>query len=423
MTPERAALLAKYRAEHEEEKRVHQSLDALPIRELLAKRVELAPRIIRTPRRTMDQLAEQVGATRETMGEVLRASIAEYVARSSDCLPQPEDEDLPFFELLYELSLNAKQTETVQQDSWLKAFVSFDAFRETYLAGVDRRKVAMLRSQIEVATQKCVRPQRFVTLRVGGRGGYWNDRENFYEAAGTWALLPNKTEYFNRQFQFVEVSVIDEIVQLLRAGYKPSEYSHASGSAALSDIGQRGMLLSSAELSGEGAAVKTGEAGDARHGDGLWNVYGDRGIRGEGSYNTIAWFDEYFVTFGVNAERQEAYLQTLAPEDWKSGFYESLIGPMWETGKGKIVDFGGEGNLLGPRVPLTALDAVYAWKANEAEVRAWIRQFAPQAKFVSLEAVQALSSGGSYVNALAIQEGLTPDVAWESLKKQSVIIE
>lgn len=415
--------MAQYRAEQEEEERLHRTMDALPMRELLAKRIELAPRITRTERRTMEQLAESVGATRETMESALRTVVGEYTDRLTTFSPQPEDEDLPFFELLYELSQFAADAEEVKRAPWLRAFSSFDAFQETYLGEVERGKVSMLRAQVEVATQKCVRPQRFVTLRVGGRGGYWNERERFYEAAGTWVLLPGKTEYFNRQFQFVEAVVVDEIVQLLRSGYTPSDYSHASGSAALSEIGRRGMIVSSAELMTMGAKVKTGETGDARHRGGLWNVYGDRGIRGEGSYNTIAWFDEYFVTFGVSAPRQEAYLQTLSPEDWKSGVYESLLGPIWEKGKGKIVDFGGEGNLLGPRVPLTSLDTVYAWKARESEVQEWIRQFAPQARFVSLEAVQALSAAGTYVNALALQEGLTPDVAWESLKKQSVIIE
>ena len=203
-------------------------------------------------------------------------------------------------------------------------------------------------------------------------------------------------------------------------------HAHASGSAALWPIGRQGAILSSGELLERQHPIRTGEAGDEKHGSGLWNVYGDRGFRGWSAYNTIAWFDESFVTFGISQAKQEEYLRTVDPGSRKSGFGESLSlmhsGLVGEDDDHKIVDYGGEGNLLGPQVPLSSVDTIYAWKAAEESVRHWIERFAPHARFVSFEAHSALMGSGSFVNALGIQEGTEPVEAWRSLKNHAVVV-
>lgn len=422
LTSERLARMQAFRAEIDAERREQSVLEALPIRELLTKRLELAPRLSRLPVRSLPELAEAFGATPETMADAVRRQLEEYASSVSESSPQPEEEDLPLFERMYELSVLARDASERTRVPWLGSFRSFETFRRAYLGNVSQRQVTMLRCQIMYATEHRVRPERVMLLRTGPRHS-WQKRDRSFEASGSWALLPNRVERFKDEFEFVESGVLNEIVSLLESGYRPSDYSHASGSAALWAIGRQGVIRSSAELIQRGRPPRTGEAGGGRHQGGLWNVYGDRGVREFGSYNTISWFDEYFVTFGINGARQEEFLNTLGPEDWRVSAYESLLGPGWDVGKGKIVDFGGEGNLLGPRVPLSSVDTVYAWKSGESDVRAWLARFAPHARFVSLEANATLQRSGPLVNALAIQEGLSPADAWRSLKRHAVTIE
>ena len=403
-------------------------LEALPIRELLQLRLDQAPRITGVPVRSMAELAESVGASIETMDSAISSRISEYVTSASDHSPQPEVEDLPFFGLIYELSRHARDPAERARFPWLGAFTSFTSFQKHHLQDTSRRKVAMFRCQVMYATERCVHPERMVTAQpdAGRNAWHWSDREKFYQAAGTWALLPGKVSEYKDEFKFVETSVIDEVVCLIESGYRPSDYSHATGSAALWPIGRQGKIVSSGELLEGKRPIRSGEAGDDKHGNGLWNVYGDRGFAGWSGYNTISWFDESFVTFGVNEAMQEAYLRTVGPGDRRSGFGESLSlmhsGLRGKDSPHKIVDFGGEGNLLGPQVPLTSVDTIYAWKAAEENVRHWIARFAPHARFVSFEAHTALMGSGSFVNALAIQEGIAPVEAWRSLKDRAVVV-
>lgn len=403
-------------------------LDALPIRELLQLRLNQAPRLTGIPVRTMAELAESVGATLETMESAFQSRIAEYVTSVDDHSPQPEVEDLPFFGMLYELSRRARDPAERARLPWLEAFTSFASFQRHHLQDVSRRQVAMFRCQVMYATERCVHPERIVTAQPdAGRNAYhWSDREKFYQAAGTWALLPGKISEYKDEYAFVEMNVIDEVVGLIESGYRPSDYSHASGSAALWPIGRQGAIVSSGELFERNRAVRTGEARDDAFEKGLWNVYGDRGFQGWSAYNTIAWFDESFVTFGISQAKQEEHLRTVAPGSRKSSFGESLSlmhsGLVGEDDDHKIVDYGGDGNLLGPQVPLSSVDTIYAWKAAEESVRHWIARFAPHARFVSFEAHTALMGSGSFVNALAIQEGIEPVEAWRSLKDHAVVV-
>lgn len=403
-------------------------LDALPIRELLQQRLDQAPRIMGIPVRTMDELVASAEATPETMETVFQARIAEYVGRVKDHSPQPEVEDLPFFGMIYELSRHARDPVERARSPWLEAFVSFSAFQQRYLQDISRRRVAMLRCQVMYATERTVHPERMVTARPepGRNGWHWSDREKFYQAAGTWSLLPDKVSEHMDEYTYVESGVIDEVVRLIESGYRPSDYSHASGSAALWPIGRQGAIVSSGELFERSRPIRSGEARDDAFEKGLWNVYGDRGFHGWSAYNTIAWFDESFVTFGISQAKQEEYLRTIPAGSRKSAAHESLSlmhsGLVGEDDDRKIVDYGGEGNLLGPQVPLSSVDTIYAWKAAEESVRHWIERFAPHARFVSLEAHTALMGSGSFVNALAIQEGIDPVEAWRSLKKHSVVV-
>jgi len=235
-----------------------------------------------------------------------------------------------------------------------------------------------------------------------------------YNNDSDWVLLPD--EYYGLDvFEFADREVVAEVIKLIKSKYHHSEFTHASGSAALAGIEKSGAILSAQDVESEGMKVATGEhvsyvsseTGNPVAGGryGLGSVYASKNGPKYG-YHHVNWFDEYYIAFGINKQKQEDFLRQI-------GFkYE------WASSKDKpalTLDMGSEGVEIGNKVPLNNVEIVYCWKKHQKEMDAWIQKNCPQAKLVSLEADEILRSYDHKVNKMALQEGISAEDAWKKL--------
>ena len=135
-------------------------------------------------------------------------------------------------------------------------------------------------------------------------------------------------------------SVVDSIGINNHWDYTTSpDYTHATGSIALSDLAKQKAILSAGELQRQNHTIKTGEQYSMlKTADGLESVYVDPGGPRYG-YHVMNWFDEYPVTFGINAKQQAKFLQSIGFHYPNGSFFldlhtdgEQIIGPKVKFG-------------------------------------------------------------------------------------------
>ncbi|MBI3074820.1 MAG: hypothetical protein HYY92_01220 [Parcubacteria group bacterium] len=386
----------------------------LDIRE--ARHIE-APHIARRSLLTPEAIAAKEGIEVGELEKYIQGQVGEWAHWMEEKYFTPANEKYAaLVEEIYALFRYTKDNKEVPQElEWTRALLDPETFCARFCPTASKNaRGGMFAGNVRTFTERIVHPQRVIEIFPsevlwGGEHrqaeGY---RKEIHEANGNWVLLPDVSNYAaSEEFAFAEESVIREIIALLESGYREPDYSHASGSAAFPAIGRHGAILSAEEAVKRGEIPKTGEFSHYMdyNGEGLNSVYADRGGPRYG-YHVINWFDEYFVTFGINKERQEVFMEST---DVRYGYGDEP--------KTMNRDLGSEGMLIGHAVPLSAVDIVYCWKKYESQTTDWVKEFCPHARVVSLEAAETLRGYDSVMNVAALQEGVSPSEAWGKLLK------
>jgi len=355
--------------------------------------------LIQIEKMSPEEIASKEGINSGNLDSWLHGRAVKFSEGMGDEIIRKYD---PLTEDLYNLFAYSKENPSaLEKYPWLKNLRSFEDFCSEYCPQATAHGKALMAADIQSFMELMVHPSR-------ERRDYSDGKEkNIYMADGNWILLPNY-DYSEGTEHLAEKGVILEIIDLIKRGYHQPDYSHQTGSVALEGIGKQQAILNAREVLKKNAEIKTGEfnscLGSRTEGNkGHESVYAD--IRGPyKGYNTIRWFDEYFIGFGINKKRQEKFLKS-------TDFRYKLS----DGSEGLSQDFGIEGTLIGHKVPLSAVDTVYCWKKYYDEMKDWAAKNCPHASLASLEAVQILQKYGNIVNTMALQEKISPEEAWAKL--------
>ena len=396
----------------------HEDTPRPSVFEDLAFRREHAPRIEKRMPLAPEEISRREGVELSELEGKMKERAVEWAQWAEKNRITPSKEDYAgFIDELYGLYRYATETKELPNDlAWTQYIKRFETFCSHFCmtaATKDAKKGMM--GNLRTFVERLQHPQRILELHPreyewgGDKQWVHEGQKEIYEADGDWVLLPYVYSSFSGDsYTFTDASVVREIIELLKSGYHSPDYSHATGSAALGAIGGSGAILSAREAVKRGAKPKTGEYATYMdyQGEGLRSVYANQGHPQYG-YHGVNWFNEFFVGFGINKERQERALD-------EAGFNYAKEGEPKQLSQ----DWGSEGVVIGNAVPLDAIDNVYYWKKYEREMEEWTAKNCSQAKPVSLEAVEILGSHGNFMNEAALREGVAPVEMWEKLLRQ-----
>lgn len=374
-----------------------------------ARRAQMPVVIPRAPL-SIEQICEREGATVKTLEPILRTRFESWEQDMRNALSYPDLESLPLLETMYSLSLLANRYReddaTVAAIPWIRNFCSFDSFVGHFCPHATPNARAYMMKNIQIFTEVLIHPSRLLEIPVRSNPD-WGNLNEIYTAGGTWKLAP--MYFYDGGFDLIERSVIAEIIELLESDYREPDYAHTTGSAALNGIAEHATLLSGEEAVKRGTAPTTGEhvsyiqldSGlSVSAGAGNSSIYVHHGPPVH-NYHVLRWFDEHPVAFGINKERQEAFLEGTTFR------YGHDTEP-----KTLSKDHRSEGVVIGHMVPLTAVDYVYCWKLRQEEMQIWVAKHCSHTKVVSLEAACALFLRKKSVNAIAAEERIAPIDVW-----------
>ncbi len=374
---------------------------------------EGAPKIKKLSPLTLSELAEREGFTVFEFEKNIKERFRKIEQKLLDQKPflntgDDWEETIPLIDVIYNLySLRKEKGKDIPQ--FLEHLDSFDAFFDYFCDGCSWDLKTYLQGWIGHFVKQKVNPQRVLELHP-----FWsNQREaierkelNIYEAGGEWCLLPEKRKGV---YEFVEVSVIDEIIKLLESGERIDPgYIHGSNSVVLEGIEKYGALLSAAELTKRGEKIKGGaysrEVPDPDKFCGWGAIYVHDGNKSKGSYVMPEWFDEFEVSFGIDRNKQYEYLRN-RPGGMKD------VGPDVE---------GTGGYKIGSEVPLSHVTHIFCSKVHKSEVEVWAQKNVPQTKVISLEAANVLSEYQMKIYHFGLQRGIRDfKEVWEQLKTRA----
>jgi hypothetical protein len=328
--------------------------------------------------------------------QVFSKRIQEWIEHVKEKGVNPRD--LETVELLFQLSQNAKNMGDLFRRIYkVQPFESFEAFCSVFCSGLTDEQRECVRKQIDWFLERVIQPQRIIKGDPESEDPY-RFRLSTYFPEGVWMLLPRQ-EFYDSYDTYVEQGVLEEASELLKNGYTSPDYTHATGSIALSDLAKQKAILSAGELQRQNHTIKTGEQYSMlKTADGLESVYVDPGGPRYG-YHVMNWFDEYPVTFGINAKQQAKFLQSIGFHYPNGSFFLDL-------------HTDGE-QIIGPKVPFSSIETIYVWKKYESQIRDWIKQYIPEVRLISLEAEHLLSeleskSGyRSLIESFAEKQGLS----------------
>ncbi|OGY60378.1 MAG: hypothetical protein A3B23_01695 [Candidatus Colwellbacteria bacterium RIFCSPLOWO2_01_FULL_48_10] len=378
----------------------------------LKDRKDTIPKIEARENISLENIAAKAGVSLENLDNWLKDKIALFTKHLDGEVSYPSQEYFPLIDDLYNIFIFSQENpDAIGESPWLKSFQSFEEFCTYYCPNASPHTQAYLAHNIQKFVEWRVYPSREVSIRPGSASTIVSDNK-LYMGKGNWTLMPEPFWDTPGSGSFVEEEVILEIISLIKNGYKEPDYSHASGSEALENIGKQQAILSAAEALKSGVKPKTGEFFSYINHDGnsvtgrdtgLESVYADHGGPRYG-YHIIRWFDEFFINFGINKQHQEEFM---AKTDFRYGHGENR--------KDLSADWGGEGILIGNKVPLSSIDYVYYWKLYHDVIKKWADKNLPGINLISLEAAQVLEKYGNSINTIALQEGITPEEAWAKL--------
>lgn len=375
----------------------------------------LAYREIASP----SQVAERRGTSLEGLEEVLKREVAEC-AEDLKTACSVDAKHLPLIADLHDLWFARKeQSEELAGLPWAGALDSLDALVAWFAPAATLHSRAYIGIHVEWFVKEYTGNPgelRIYPSRKNLQGGYDFTEDEIKTPAEIsapkrdWVYMPG--DAWNRIETYLARPVLEEIVFLLESGYRPPDYSHASGSAALLGIADEGAIVNSLELLEKGKVPETGERShylstDAEVQRGLGSIYADKGDPQQG-YNTLRWFDQYHISFGINRERQNAYMRTTDVRYEDSSESEQLS---YDT----IMN---EGTLIGRRVPLSAVQYVYAWQGRKSDAEEWAKAHCPHAQVIGLEAVHALHNFRSDIDHIAQEEGVGPLAIWKRIAQE-----
>lgn len=252
--------------------------------------------------------------------------------------------------------LEAFSTATATAEAMQQTYPDADILRFTTLLNHYRSQVLQPGQLIELSTE-IDRPT------TGQKYG-------MYGIDGEWVRMPTpdnpRVQAYARRAVLAEAATLEAELPVAEA-----DLFHASGSAALHGLAERGALLSARKRLQESGTIVSGEyLGDQYQvNEALEEIYMSNHARD--GYSTTRWFNEYPVVFGFSSVDLE---QRLA----EKGIKRNLIG------------YNGDGHHAGDEVPLSACRAVYAPKERLAEVQAWAAAVNPNMRVISLEASEIM---------------------------------
>ncbi len=241
---------------------------------------------------------------------------------------------------------------------------SFEAFTASYLPDLDpnskKKWVGLLSGYINHFDSG------FLGLTVSGSASV------SFQSSDRWIQINNERIGDQTYFDFVSRSLLAQVKILAESGYytgDPGLYYHASGSAALSDIGEYDAILSSNRLLDKNREIKTGEFASVSWGGVLAHVYASLGARI--GYATPRWFDEFGVVFGIDKDAMNEFC-----------IQKGIPNPHHQT-------YIGNGILLGDEVPLSFVREIYSTSLRKVvDLADWGRKYCPNAKVLPYGVVE-----------------------------------
>jgi len=364
---------------------------------------------------TLEELAQREGTSVDTIETSVRNKLLKF-AEDIKNASTVDEENSELIDTIYNLYKHSQNKDLAKKYKWLNRFASLDDLRKAYFRRASAYSKAYLKIYIDSFVNECIHPERILQMHHYTRRLAYGDEVSIYDLNGDWIRIPSHNIEFGEDY--VDRSVIEEIIELLKEGEANTslDFNHESGSAALPGIEKHQAIISARKAYEEGESIKTGEAvtmalndaGGSTSGGrrGLYSVYVSEGKPGRSSYGHVNWFDEYYVTFGINKKKQEDYLRE--------------IGFSYKDDREVLIkDGGGEGTVIGPEVPLSSLEKVYCWKMYQKEMEKWVAKNCPHLKVVSLEAMHVLMINGRDMVNMAKQENITLIEAWELILQES----
>jgi len=374
----------------------------------------LPPKIKEKKTLTLKNIAQREGCDVSELESDLATKVRQFSEKMSKNISYPSEEYFDLIDSIYNLYLQSKNPETTLNNQWLDNFQSFNDFANHFCPEATKHARAAMKKNIQIFVSAIINQEKIISIHprdwlgVNGEG-----LKEIYNVQGDWVLLPGNN-YDLGVFDYADRDVINEVIKLAGENYHYSDFTHSSGSAALEGIEKSRAILSAQEVESRDMKVNTGEhvsyvnqeSGTPVAGGkyGLGSVYASN--RGYSSgYCHINWFDEYYVAFGINKQKQADFLV-------KAGYKNELT---LDDDSTPFLDMGSEGVEIGNEVPLTAVEIVYCWKQNQAEMSAWIQKNCPSAKLVSIEAAEILSMHSHVINKVADQEKISIEDAWRKI--------
>lgn len=376
---------------------------------------DLPPKIIEKKTLTLDDIAQKEGCDVSDLESNLTLKIKKFSEKMSKNISYPSEEYFGLIDSLYNLYLHSKNSDEAAKNQWLSSFQSFNDFANHFCPEATSHSRAAMKKNIQIFVSSIVNQEKIVSIHPRAWLGVNNEGvKEIYNIKGDWVLLPGKN-YDLGVFDYTDRKVIEEIIKLVEENYHYSDFIHSSGSAALDGIEKSQAILSAQEVEARNMKVNTGEhisyvnqengtpiAGGKY---GLDSVYASN--RGYSSgYCHLNWFDEYYVAFGINKQKQEDFLRK---KGYKNAFNSS------DEDSSPFLDMGSEGVEIGNEVPLTAVESIYCWKQYQTEMKTWVQKNCPEAKLVSIEAAEILSMYGYIIDEVAAQEKISTKDAWKKI--------
>jgi hypothetical protein len=321
---------------------------------------ELRPPHLYAP--TAEQLAESYDIPVEGLPAVFEAHLR-YVSDPT----QPFSVDAQF-NSIHELY---KIWQASKEHSELAAFganiASMEDLQRSYpdidVTGMSGALVKQLKNFV-------LQPAQLTSLSLEADRPTVSQQRGMYNADGEWVRLPAPDN--GRTTAFARRGVLDEAAKLeAELTTQEADVFHATGSAALEAILNRGALLSVSKLLEEGVAITSGEhiSDDHSYVPMRSTVYMSNMM--DADYSTERWFDEYPVIFGFLSE-------TLAQQAPHPNYNRGLVGP------------SSDGHHAGEEVPLSMLQAIYVPKDKAPEVQAKIAEHGLPVEVISIEAAMVM---------------------------------
>jgi hypothetical protein len=378
---------------------------------------EKAPRLKKIEALTSAKLAEKEGLTIPELIKKIGEELKEFELelRNSDSGGGFYDERFALLDKIYSLHLEAVQVEVGSKTKdYLEPFRTRESLMKAFCPDATSYSNAWLTRHIQAFQEMRIQSERVVHANSFAENKEWE----LYDADGDWMLMPD--EYaLGRRFVYAERGVVEAAAELISHGYARPDMTHTTGSLALDGIGKLGGILSAQEVLKRGKRPKTGEFTsqvskegevydimrvDRGLGFGLDSVYLSHGEKYFG-YHTVHWFDEFRVTFGINEKKQKDYLERTGRE--KNGHVE------------EIEDWGSEGMRVGHAVPLEAIELIAVPMKHMKDAEQWRDTYCPQAKVLSVEALELVQSKDQVMRLVAEEEQMTPAEAWKKLLEKA----